>query len=142
MSRKVNTVLECIALIGWLVSYLLILLQGNYVLPWQNASLQNYPGPPGGSQFSGQPSRNYNNNNNNNQPRLPALPEPREDGRYQDPADLFRQFADQQDGGGGGDPNAGVANSNTNSANNRNSNSANSNATITVSGTTRRTTAR
>jgi hypothetical protein len=118
------------------LQYSLILLQGNYVLPWQNASLQNYPGPPGGSQFSGQPSRNYNNN----QPRLPALPEPREDGRYQDPADLFRQFADQQDGGG--DPNAGVANSNTNSANNRNSNSANSNATITVSGTTRRTTAR
>jgi hypothetical protein len=72
----------------------------------------------------------------------------------QDAGDIFRQFAaDQQGGGGLNDPNSNPstnnnannnnnnANSNNNNANNRNSNTAN-NVTLTVSGTTRRTTAR
>jgi hypothetical protein len=129
-----------------------ILLQGNYLLPWQNASLQNYPGPPGGSNPYPRDSNQYpsqypggsnpaDRRGNNNQPRLPVLPDPLEDIRYQDAGDIFRQFADQRDQQEGltaNDP----SNNNPNSANNRNSNTANSNATITVSGTTRRTTTR
>jgi hypothetical protein len=133
-------------------------LQGNYLLPWQNASLQNYPGPPGGSNPYPRDSNQYpsqypggsnpisgpaDRRGNNNQPRLPSLPDPLEDVRYQDAGDIFRQFADQRDQQEGlaannNDPNSNVPNS----ANNRNSNSGNSNATITVSGTTRRTTSR
>ena len=92
--------------------------------------MQNYNGPSGGSnQYPGGSNQGpADRRSNQQQPRLPSLPDPRDDARYQDAGDIFRQFADQQDGLTGGDPNSNSNNNNVpSSGNSRNSNSANNN---------------